>query len=223
MYSELVKEIREKIDFRSGIFQEITPSGQTALLDVKYQHNIHLLLGYNGRIWYGAYRNGEPVTYPYSICKPDEHFFNSLQHFVNEIDDGKFNRKKTDSELVSEIISERRLTSCMNNTKWREFVHAMDDGMPCNVPFDLKTLFEDDPFELYDRFYDSECFNNYDFKSIEWVKVQPKFCDSIHRDMLIPDEKIPHDFTAEFVNLMKKYSIPYEYDESGVFIIYGYK
>ncbi len=95
---------------------------------------------------------------------------------------------------------------------------------PGDVPFDLKTLFEDDHFELYDRFYDSECFNNYDFKSIKWVKVKPKFHESIHKGMLIPNEEIPHEVTEEFVDLIKKYFIQYEYDEiNKLYIIYGYK
>ena len=37
-------------------------------------------------------------------------------------------------------------------------------------------------------------------------------------------EKIHHDYTAEFLTLMNKYSIPLEYDENDkVYIIYGYK
>lgn len=159
-----------------------------------------------------------------STKKPDEEWLKHTQKLVNQIENGDFNHKKTRSDEIAEIISERRLTSYMNNTKWTEFVHAMDKEMPCNVPFYLKNIFEDDHSEFYDRFYDSECFNNYDFKSIEWVKVKPEFYESVYRGRLIPDEIIPHDFTNEFISLMKKYSIPYEYDETdNVYIIYGYK
>lgn len=223
MYSEIIKKIKEKVDFKSGIFQ--TADNPNRIISVEWKHNVNFITdAFNGILWYYITRNGEQVSPTYTAQKCDDILFKSIQHFVNDIESGRFNSKKTHSERVSEIIIERRLTSYMNNTKWTEFVHAMDKEMPCNVPFDLKTLFEDDHFELYDRFYDDECFNNYDFKSIEWVKVKPKFCDNIHRGMLIPDEKISHDFTEEFVNLMKKYSIPYEYIEmEDVYIIYGYK
>ncbi len=223
MYSEIIKKIKENVDFKSGVFQP--DDNPDRIINVKWKHNVHYIVDcFNGILWYYITRNGEDVSPTYTTHKCDDMLFKSIQHLVNDIENGRFNHKKTHSERVMEVISERNLVGYMNNTKWREFVHAMDEEMPCNVPFELKNLFEDDHFELYDRFYDSECFNNYDFKSIEWVKVKPKFCDSIHRGMLIPDEKIPHDFTEEFLNLMKKYSIPYEYDETeDVYIIYGYK
>ncbi len=44
------------------------------------------------------------------------------------------------------------------------------------------------------------------------------------KGMLIPDEKILHDATNEFISFMKKYFIQYEYNESyKIYIIYGYK
>lgn len=225
MYSELIKQIKEKIDFGSGILQ--TTDNTNRIIDVKWKHNVHFIIdSFNGILWYYVTRNGEQVSHTYTATarKIDDIFFRSVQYIVNDIRDGKFNFKKTRSDIIKEIINERQLVSYMNNTKWKEFVHAMDEEMPCNVPFDLKTLFEDDHFELYDRFYDSECFNNYDFQSIEWVKVKPVFSEYKFRGMLIPDEEIPYDVTEEFVDLMKKYSIPYEYDEiNKLYIIYGYK
>lgn len=223
MYSELIKQIKENVDFKSGVFQ--SDDNPNRIINVKWKHNVNFTIDVSyGTLWYYITRNGEEVSSTYTARKCDDKFFKSIQHLVNDIENGRFNHKKTHSEKVMEVISERNLVGYMNNIKWKEFVHAMDKEMPCNVPFDLKNLFEDDHFELYDRLYDDECFNNYDFKSIEWVKVKPKFCDSIHRGMLIPDEEIPHDFTEEFLNLMKKYSIPYEYDKTeDVYIIYGYK
>lgn len=223
MYSEVIKNIKEKVDFKSGIFQ--SDDNPNRIISVKWKHNVNFITdAFNGILWYYITRNGEQVSPTYTARKIDDKLFKSIQHLVNDIESGRFNSKKTHSERVSEIIIERRLTSYMNNTKWTEFVYAMDKEMPCNVPFDLKTLFEGDHFELYDRFYDDECFNNYDFKSIEWVKVKPKFYEFIHKGMLIPDKKILHDFTEEFINLMKKYHIPYEYNKTeDVYIIYGYK
>lgn len=229
MYSELIKQIKENIDFKSGIFQAV--DGEKRLIDVAWKHNVHYVVDcFNGILWDYVTRNGEKVSlYQTTTKKPDEEWLKDTQKLVNQIENGDFNHKKTRSDIIMEIINERQLVSYMNNTKWKEFVHAMDEEMSVAVPFDLKTLFEDghfeyEHFELYDRFYDSESFNNYDFKSIEWVKVKPKFHESIHRGMLIPDEEIPYDVTEEFIGLMKKYSIPCEYDEiNEVYIIYGYK
>lgn len=223
MYSEIIKKIKENVDFKSGILNKIS----SEKYEVHYKFNVNLVFYFSkscGSLWYYITRNGEQVSPTYTARKCDDILFKSIQHLVNDIENGRFNHKKTHSEKVMEVINDRQLVSYMNNTKWKEFVHAMDEEMSVAVPFDLKNLFEDDHFELYDCLYDDEWFNNYDFKSIEWVKVKPKFHESIHRGMLIPDEKIYYDVTEEFLSLMKKYSIPYEYDETeDVYIIYGYK
>ncbi|MDE5570348.1 MAG: hypothetical protein K2J47_02325 [Ruminococcus sp.] len=223
MYSKLIKQIKEKIDFGSGILQ--ATDDEKMLVDVKWKHNVHFIIKvFYGTLWYYVTRNGEQVAMTYTARKIDDIFFKSIQHLVNDIKDGKFNFKKTHSEKVADIIREKRLVGYMNNTKWKEFVHAMDEEMSVDVPYDLKTIFEECHDEFFDRFYDCESFNYYDFKSIEWVKVKPKFFESIHKGMLIPDEEIPHDYTKEFIDLMKKYSISYKYDEiNEVYIIYGYK
>ena len=223
MYSELVKKIKENVDFKSGIFQ--SDDSPNRIINVKWKHNVNFLVDvFNGRLWYYITRNSEQIFYTYTAKKCDNELFQSIQHLVNDIENGRFNSKKTHSEKIMEIINDRQLVSYMNKTKWCEFVHAMDEEMSIAPPFDLKNLSEDDHFELYERFYDRECYNNYDFKSIEWVKVKPKFHESIYRGMLIPDEKIYYDVTEEFIRLMKKYSIPFEYNETDeIYIIYGYK
>lgn len=222
MYEQMIKKITEKINFRNNNIK-ITPEQ----IEICYKFNINLILYFcklNKNIWYYVTRNNEQVSCTYTSKKFDDKFFKSVQHLVNEIENGNFNHKKTESEKISEIICKRQLVSYMNNTKWAEFIHAMSKEMPIAVPYDYKTLFEDYHYELFDVFYDEESFNNYNFKSIEWVKVKPRFYESIHKGMLIPDEKILHDSTKEFVSLMKKYSIPYEYDKSNnIYVIYGYK
>lgn len=225
MKAEIIKFIRDNIDFKSGVFQAI--DGEKRLIDVAWKHNVHYIVDcFNGILWDYVTRNGEQVSLQGTTTKkPDEEWLKHTQKLVNQIENGDFNHKKTRSDEIAEIIQKRNLTSYMNNTKWREFVHAMDKEMSVAVPYDLKTLFEDSHYEYIDEtFYDDESFNYYDFKSIEWVKVKPKFHESIHRGMLIPDEEIPYDVTEEFIGLMKKYSIPCEYDEiNEVYIIYGYK
>lgn len=232
-YRERMQEIRaeilDKIDFKSGIVQEITEDKLKTgyFLDVKWKMNVHFILYMHrsGRFWYYAERNGENISPTHYARKYDDKFFESLQHFVIEIESGSFNFKKTISEQIEEIVCQRQLTSYMNNTKWKEFIHAMDEEMSVRIPCDYKTLFEEERENLgFCRHYDIESFNGYHFKSIEWVKLKPKFYECKHRGRLIEDEKIYYDVENEFIGLMKKYSIPYEYDiENELYTIYGYK
>lgn len=224
MKAEIIKFIRDNIDFKSGVFQAV--DGEKRLIDVAWKHNVHYIVDYfNGILWDCVTRNGEQVSLQGTTTKkPDEEWLKQTQKLVNQIENGDFNHKKTRSDEIAEIIQKRNLTSYMNNTKWREFVHAMDEEMSVAVPYDLKTLFEDSHDGFFDTFYDDESFNYYDFKSIEWVKVKPVFSEYKFRGMLIPDEETAFDVEDEFIMLMKKYSIPYEYDnENKVYIIYGYK
>ena len=234
-YVELVKsilaEVLNRIDFKNGIIQEVDREKREKgyILDVRWKRNVHFILHisrWDGCSWYYVERSGEQVSHSYLSIKNDDKFFRSVQHLVNEIENGDFDFKKTMNGRLAEIISERQLTSYMNETKWKEFIHAMNEEMLISIPYDYKTLFEEDiKVELIGICsYDRESFNDYYFKSIEWVKIKPKFYESIHRGMLIEDEKIYHDMEQEFIDLMKKYSIRYEYDEENEFyIIYGYK
>ena len=224
------KQVLDKIDFKRGIVQACSDKMRKMgyALDVRWEMNVHLILYINrwsGSCWYYVERNGERVSPSHYGRKYDDQFFHFLQHLVNEVDNGDFNYKKTISEKIAEIIHERQLTSYMNDTKWKEFIHAMDEEMSIEVPCDYKTLLEESRDNLaFCTGYDIESFNGYHFKSIEWVKVKPKFYERKHRGMLIEDEKIYRDAEQEFLDLMNKYSIPYESDEvNEAYTIYGYK
>lgn len=109
----------------------------------------------------------------------------------------------------------------MNNTKWKEFIKAINEEMPVLIPCDYLTLFGSGPF--FTAGFDDEHLG-YKLKAIEWVKVKPKFYVSKHNGRLVEDDKELCDFEEEFLCLMDKYYIPYEYDsENEVYTIYGYK
>lgn len=223
---EINCDVCEKIDFKSGIRQEISGEqfNNGIILDVRWKKDVHFILRMNkwsGRCSCDVLRNRERVSGRYLGNKKDEKFLHSLQHLVNEIENGAFDNKKTESEKIAEIIRERNLTSCMNNTKWKEFIKAINEEMPVMIPCDYLTLFGTGPF--FTEGFDDEHLG-YKLKAIEWVRVKPKFYVSKYKGRLVEDDKELCDFEQEFLCLMDKYSIPYEYDsENEEYIIYGYK
>lgn len=72
---------------------------------------------------------------------------------------------------------------------------AWVEEMPLKIPYAYRTLLDVDGRndDLFYTCYCSECFNGHDFKSLEWVKVKPKFCERKYRGRLIEDEEIWHD------------------------------
>ncbi len=68
--------------------------------------------------------------------------------------------------------------------------------------------------------YLDEGFAEYDYKIIKWVKVRPRYCE--YHGGRLAGKSILHDAEQEFVEILKKYSVPYEV-ERGTYIIYGYR
>lgn len=116
-------------------------------------------------------------------------------------------------------IEKRGLTSIMNNTKWRAFCDAMYEALPFPPPYIRKDVLNNDaqPFDE-DVWY----IGNYDegihpFYSIEWIAVRPRRL--ISRGRLVKNEL--ESIEAQFIEVLKKYHIPYQHKED-VFFIYGY-
>jgi hypothetical protein len=129
-------------------------------------------------------------------------------------------------ETVRKIVAQRRLFSCMNDTKWLKLQQAVEI-LPFPPPYDVKCLTDKDD----DSAGAFSCIPAYigdwssyweegapAFLNIEWMKVWP--VRGIYRGRLIPDEV--QDETAEFAAVLLKLAIPYE-EENGIFTIYGYK
>lgn len=122
----------------------------------------------------------------------------------------------------------------MNNTKWREFRVSLLNEMPFVPPYDYKTLFDDGDYIFRDNVQqlihnegpscfcslDAESFNFLDYKAIEWVKVRPRFFSEEGGQLV--KEKEWYDCEKEFIEMLTKYTIPYEVI-NGVYTIYGYK
>lgn len=226
MSEEIKRDVLEKIDFKNGIVQEIREDKLNSgyILDIRWKKDVHFILCINrwsGKCLYYVLRNGEQVSSSYISKKSEDKFLDSIQRLVNEIDNGDFDHKKTESEKIAQIIRARNLTGCMNNTKWKEFIKAINEEMSVLIPCDYLTLFGSGPFFV--NGFDDEHLG-YKLKAIEWVKVRPKFYVSKHIGRLIDAEKELYDVEQEFLDLMNKYSIPYEYDsENEIYTIFGYK
>ena len=231
-YNKIKSEIIENINFKNGIIQEINEetAANGRIIDVKFQNSIHFIAElnlYQLQFIYYISRNNSLIGQYHIISAyeiKNDSYMKPIRKFINEISDGKYNNKKSCNEKLQQIIAERNLVSYMNSTKWNEFLHAMTKEMPAALPYDYKRIDQEPQDLLLGTSYDAESFNFYQFHSIEWVKVQPAFDEYIHKGNLMDAEKIHHDYTAEFLTLMNKYSIPLEYDENDkVYIIYGYK
>jgi len=134
-------------------------------------------------------------------------------------------------EQVRKVVERRNLCSYMNDTKWNELRTAMMNDMPFLPPYIIKFVFDDDPIgnvsfynnensmtDWYSVFaMDGQCFNG--SFAVEWIKIRPIYLK--HRGKLVEPEVIDAEDT--FVEILKKYSIPYECEADGVYCIYGYR
>ncbi len=122
---------------------------------------------------------------------------------------------------VIETIAERNLVSIMNDTKWRELQDAVINTLLFPPPYQGKYLLEDklhpDEFETDVWYWGDWNEGIIPFYSVEWIRVRPRYLK--HRGSLVSPELI--DITDDFVNILKKLSIPYRPDND-TYYIYGY-
>jgi len=131
-------------------------------------------------------------------------------------------------ERAYEIIQQRGLCGCMNNTKWNELRTAMLNEMPFPPRYVVKYLFEDEAAVAAqaqligkDAPYMGDWDEGFDpdgFFAIEWVMVRPRYLK--HRGRLVPPKVV--DAGEKFVEILKRYSINYE-ESDGAYRIYGYR
>lgn len=233
--NEFYNELTQKLDFKTGVIQDIDTQDRDKgfVLDVRFKRNVHLVLQayerYN-RNWYYVTRNEEPVSCIYHVKNFDDKIFHRIQHLIGEIENGDFDHKKTERERIAEIVMQRRLTSYMNDTKWRKFTQLLEEisaeleeKMSVELPYAWKTLFDEGADEKYEVYAWCEYLSDSRFwRELEWVKIMPRFCKEIHRGALVEPEKIWYDVTEKFEERMRQYAIPYELKD-GVYTIYGYR
>ncbi len=160
-----------------------------------------------------------------------QYVMETLQKNIRDIERGQFSRKKSTAQLVAQIVQQKQLTSCMNNTKWDLFRTAMLEEMPFPPPYEIKTLFDKDEIFIknfitndasYQGCYIDEDFVNLNYKTIEYLVIKTRYYHTSGGRLV--SHKIWNDATSQFLELMKKYHIPYVPYETfnDTFFIYGY-
>lgn len=186
--------------------------------------------------FYGDYRivlTKEDTFLESHIFHDSDGVINRVSHLVEQIKAGAFDRKKTTRERIQKIIESKGLTSYMNNTKWKEFLHAMENELPFVPPYEFKTLFEEEDWQIFRKCdgwkdwdidyagdFDDEAFPRNQCYVLEWVILFPRLCKNLGGSLVRIPEIV--DETEELQEVLEKYHIPYEIN-NGYFIVYGYQ
>lgn len=217
----------EKLNPRSGNIRPYVPHGdkESAILyDLEWKGMVHFIVcGWTNFGWYYVARNNEEISETCHFNKIDEKLLKNMQKLIDEIEDGKYKNKKTVSEKIKIIVEDRRLTSYMNNTKWKELLAAIKEQM-YDIPIKYKTLFEQNDPNKYWTIAGDEYFDHMNMSSIEWFKIACEVTTVEKRGRLMEDKVISYSKKKEILQILQRYSIFYEYDEiENSYIIYGYK
>jgi len=220
----------EHLQIERGVIQELTEKDHKngVMFRVHWKGRLFLILSFQWEYYWISVEKDDSTFRTIRLSK-EKRILETLQKVIQSIEQGEFARRKSTAELVTEMIQKQQLVSCMNDTKWDIFRNAMLHDMPFPPPYEIKTLFEDDSYIAdfitedanYDGWYDAENFVNLNYKVIEYLAVKTRYYDTIGGRLV--HNKVWHDATEVFLELMTKYHIPYEKLEEDTFIIYGYR
>ena len=118
---------------------------------------------------------------------------------------------------ILQLIQKMQLTSCMNNTRWRELVAVITFREDFDPPVRIKYLLEEKPSSGFSTVWWDEV-QQIGFEVIEWIQIQP--WREEHRGRLIKPQVI--DYSEFIKHALERQNIPYEL-EAGIYTVYGYK
>lgn len=183
LQKDIYKVLYELLDFHSGIVQpknsEITDKN-SVLFKFSWKGNITFYTKmWNNSGYVVIQKNGQQVSAMYHYNKIDDRTLSLMQNLINEVENGKYDTKKTESDRIQDIVNQRQLTSYMNNTKWRELIaeiRQIDD-----LPIMYKTLFDESDPEFYWTIASDEYFDYMNMALVEWLKISDniKECEYI--------------------------------------------
>lgn len=122
---------------------------------------------------------------------------------------------------VLEALTDKQLSSVMNNTKWRELKDAVLHTLPFPPPYQAKYVLED---KLFPEDFEGDVWYWGDweegllpFYEVEWIRVRPRYQQ--HRGKLVAPEIV--DCTDEFISILQMHNIPFKQENDSIYI-YGY-
>lgn len=123
-----------------------------------------------------------------------------------------------DDDLRTDIhnaLTERGLTSHMNDTKWYKLCKAVVEEMPFVPGYQEKYVLSKEPQPYLGNWAQiPECALGL---HIEWIKVYPR--EFIHRGHLIAPQV--EDHSDQFRDILIRLNIPFA-EEDDLFVIYGH-
>ncbi len=222
-YTELCTHLNP----RSGVIQpsiSCSDGKSSILFDIAWKGDFHFIVSgwpYHG--WYYVIRNKQKISETHLFTKTSDSLYGIMQRMIDDVENGKYRSKKTLSEKIIETVENKYLTSYMNNTKWSELLTALMLEIR-NIPIQYKTLFDEEAPKCYWNMGGDEFLEHMNMAEIEWFRISDKIRKVINRGRLLDPKINVYDKKKEILQILTKYNIPYEYDESeNAFIIYGYK
>ena len=111
----------------------------------------------------------------------------------------------------------------MNNTKWRELFHAIQEKLP-EITFQYKSLFDENAPEVFWDYSGDEDLKYMNLAEIEWLKIRHTVTEYQHIGVLVSPKTQTYDKKDEITQILNQYHIPYEYrEDEKCFVVYGYR
>ena len=215
----------EKLNPRSGVIKISSSNDDDRIyFDISWEGDFHFIVtGWGHYGWYYVQRDKQCISPSYVYQRIDDRALSVMQHIIDEIENGKYNNKKTEKEKIKQVIEERNLTSFMNNTKWKELIDSIMENMR-DIPIQYKTFFDEEEPSIYWTIDTDEHFFHMNMRIVEWFKIRSKFEKVLGQGRLIEPKTCVTDKKSEIERMLNRFSIPYEYDDiEKCFIIFGYR
>ena len=222
MNQETYNLLYANLNERSGILQPYNSS--EAVFQIDWPRNITFIVRENHKQgWFCVERNQQEVSVIFRYYKtPNKKTIGMMQSLIDEAESGKYNNKKTLSDRIQDVVQQRKLTSYMNNTKWREMLDDFIEIPQLSIMY--KTLFDEINPEFFWSVIDDEYLAHMNMAVIEWFKIEDVIREYRKRGLLLDTEVYEENVKDKIEEILEKHHIYFEYEkDSGVFIVYGYR
>ncbi len=222
-----------QLDFLDGEIQEFVPTNKEEhtgiiAIDIKWKSGVHFILYQT--LWTGYYyamRDNGQISNTFYVRKLHKDLPIHIQKFINDINNGRYDKKLTPSELHLKCVQEKGLTSYMNNTKWNkifDIIRAIEEKKGKDISIMYKLISEIKTPVYYWSIREDEYLDERMYKYIEWLKIQPIAYDYEYRGYLLEPKYTYYDYTLLFLEKMNAANLHYEYlEQEEAYIIYGYQ